>query len=113
MKLPVQIRRDPTSATVSAVMIESHDSSELLNLLARLGVEPLPRVYACSRGYLLLLDNPISSAPSGTVALQSVNDRVYHPTDSTLNPPISDSESDRIASGKRFLILPFGHAEHF
>jgi hypothetical protein len=113
MRVPFRLRRIPAREPAVALLLPSHDVEELLALCARLGADPLPRLYHTAAGFLLKLAQPTSTAYPGAVRLRSLSENLFLPVDAELVPALLDDEARGLARQRGLVFLPGGRVLGF
>lgn len=95
MEVALQIQRRPSlmRSDCAAWFMPGRDPAELLDALAGLSLEPLPRVYAVAGGYLVKPDVPQSRELPGATRMAEVLEGVFAPLDAELSPALLPDEA--------------------
>ncbi len=107
MRVAFQLRRRAEPAPAAALLLPSHQTADLLRLLARLG-EPPPRVHPVADGFVLKLHQPPREPPPGVVRLRALADNFLLPADADLVPPLLDDEAAALVRRRGLVFLPGG-----
>ncbi len=107
MKVPFQLKPRDDKSHASALLLTSHDTGELLALLRRLGLDPLPAVHAVADGFLVVLPKA-TEANFGVVGLRELAKHLWLPTDAELVPSLLPEEAAALASRRGLVFLPGG-----
>lgn len=115
MTVPVafELRRHRGGHAATAVFIASRDVEALLNLCARLGLDPSGRVHDLAGGFLIKLDRPATGPVPGAIRLRSLARDFYLPVDAELVPALLDDESDGLVRDWGLVFLPGGRILRF
>jgi tetratricopeptide (TPR) repeat protein len=113
VKLPLHLRRPPTSEPATALLLLSSHAQELLHLCVRLRLNPLGRVYAVPQGFLLKLAEPTTTAFPHVIRLRSLMDNLYLPVDAELIPALLDDEAHGLVRAHGVIFLPGGRVLGF
>ena len=113
MQVPLHIRRRSTQAEreCAAWFVPGHDPGVLLESLARMGLEPLPRVYRLACGFFVRLDAPGQQALRGGLRMAEVAAGVFTPLDAELTPALLPDEVAGVTGGSGVVCLPEGFYE--
>ncbi|MCA8914714.1 MAG: hypothetical protein KDB90_04815 [Planctomycetes bacterium] len=106
--LQIQRRRMPSARDCAGWYVPGRDPSALLEGLAKLGLEPLPRLYRLAGGFLVRLDAPACEAFPGGVRLAEIATGVFVPLDAELSPALLADEVSGLTRGVGVLCLPEG-----
>ncbi len=71
MKTPFRLWRRPVPEAATALLLPTHDAAALAALCVRLGLDPLPPVFAVADGFLLKLPRPRAEPLGGVVRLRA------------------------------------------
>lgn len=106
MKVPYALRPLPIAEPAAAVLLPGHDVGELLALLAGLGLDPLPPVYAVADGYLIRLPGNGERVPVGVVRLRALAPNLLLPAAAELIPPLLPDEAAALVRQRGLVFLP-------
>ncbi|HEV2950089.1 MAG TPA: hypothetical protein VGX70_22110 [Gemmataceae bacterium] len=118
MKIDWHLRRLPSPAPATMVLLISHRTDDLLRLCARLGQQDLeagsfPRVYSTADGFLVRLPQPTTQAVPGAVRLRGLADDLLLPVDAELVPSLLPDEILGLVKDRGLVFLPGGRLLEF
>ena len=113
MHVPFHLNRRAASEPASALLLLSHDPSELLAICAGLAYDPLPDLFATADGFLLLLDAPTAKTFSHTLRLRREFEYLLLPVDASLSPQLNSEEANTLTRERGLVILPGGRSLAF
>lgn len=110
MEVALRIRRRPALVRTkcAAWFLPGGDPSVLLDVLAELPLEPLPRVFAAAGGYLIKPDVPQTVSVPGAARMAEMAEGVFAPMDAVLSPALLP---DEIRGVRPMVCLPDGFFE--
>ncbi len=108
MQVPFRLRKNVASTAATGLLLPSADTNGLLALLASLGADPLPPVFAVGAGYLVKLAVPSERAVPGVVRLRSLAADLFLPVDAELLPTLFDDEAAALVRERGLVFLPGG-----
>ena len=88
------------------MLLLADDVAALLTLVARVGSEPLPIVFAVAGGFLLKLHQPENRRFPGVVRLRSLAADLFVPCDALLLPALFDDEALGLTRARGLVFLP-------
>jgi tetratricopeptide (TPR) repeat protein len=108
MQATLRIRRRFSLRTreAAAWLLPGFDTAALLDGLAALGLEPLPRIYCTAAGFFVRPDVPHPRAFPGAVRLAEIAEGMFAPTDAELNPALLADEVAGLTRGGAVICLP-------
>lgn len=106
MKVSYQLRRRSEPQAASALLLPSHEVAAVLDLCARVGSDPLPRIFATAGGFLLELTLESTAAFPGAIRLRKRADHFWLPADAELVPPLHDDEAVGLVRDRGLIFLP-------
>jgi hypothetical protein len=113
MKMDIHLRRVPSSAPATALLLLTQEAAAVLDLCARLGREPLPRIFRVSGGFILKLAKPTGARFPGAVPLCARCDNLLLPVDAQLVPQLHEDEARALVRERGLVLLPGGRALSF
>jgi hypothetical protein len=113
VQVAFHLRRRPTAAPASGLLLLSHDTADLARLFAAVGHDPLPPVYAVADGFLLKLPRPTSGPFGGALRLRDLGDNLFVPVDAELLPALLPDEAANLGRQRGLVFLPGGRALEF
>src|SRR5262249_52178512 len=105
-KVAYRLRRRPEARPALALLLPGHDSSALLRLCARLGLDPLPQIFASADGFLLRLLRPLHQPVAGVIRLAELAANVLLPVDAELIPGLLPDEAAALGRARGLIFLP-------
>jgi tetratricopeptide (TPR) repeat protein len=108
MQAPFRLRKNVDLAAASGLLLPSADTTELFALLAMLGADPLPPVFAVADGFLVKLAAPTERALPGVVRLRALAADLFLPVDAELLPALFDDEARALVRERGLVFLPGG-----
>src|SRR5262245_5464275 len=106
MRIPLRLRRRRTSQPADALLLPTTDTGKLLEICARIGTEPLPRVFPVTEGFLIELAKSTKAIFPGTLRLRALCPNCYLPVDGELTPPLWDDETRGLVRQRGLVFLP-------
>lgn len=113
MNVPFHLRKRARPEPASALLLLSPQAADVLDLCARLGAEPLPRIFDVADGFLLLLDKPLAGAVPRALRLRALCPHLLVPADADLVPALHDDEARALVRERGLVILPGGRVLGF
>ena len=114
MNVPFKMVRAQTQSPVAALWLPVASTSQLLGAICELGLEPTPRVFALSRGWLIVLDVPDAKAQAaGALRMRALCANCFVPVDAVLGVALLDDEARALTANRGLLLLPAGEALEF
>jgi tetratricopeptide (TPR) repeat protein len=113
VKIPLHLRRRPANQTAIALLLEGADSSVVLHVCVRLGLDPSRRVFAVEGGLVLKLDRPLRSAFPGAVRLRALAGNLLVPVDAEPLPALLEDEAEGLTRERGIVLLPDGRVLGF
>lgn len=113
MKVPFSLRKLSAAGPATALLLPKADAGQVLDVCARLGTDPLPRVYRLADGFLLQLAAPTAAAVPGAVRLRGLADNLLLPVDAALVPPLLEDEAAALVRRRGLVFLPGSHVLAF
>jgi tetratricopeptide (TPR) repeat protein len=108
MQVPFRLRKNVQSTAATGLLLPRADTADLLALLAALGADPLPPVFAVAAGFLVKLAAPAERAAAGVVRLRSLAADLFLPVDAELLPALLDDEAAALVRERGLVFLPGG-----
>lgn len=105
-RVPFRLTRRTTPAPAAAVLLTSAATAELAALVARLGREPSPHVFAVARGFLVVPEGDVPPALPGVVRLRRLAENLFVQADADLVPPLAPAEASDLTRQRGLVILP-------
>jgi tetratricopeptide (TPR) repeat protein len=113
MNVPLHLSRLPAAAPAEGLLLYSDAAADVLDLCARLGADPLPRIHAVADGFLLQLPAPVAGCFPRTVRLRRAAPNVWVPADAELVPALLDDEANALGRRQGLVFLPAGRVLAF
>jgi tetratricopeptide (TPR) repeat protein len=113
MKVDYRLRRRPAGRPAVALLLTSSDARGVLDLCARLGLDPAGRVHAVSGGLLLRLDQSTEEVFAGAIRLRALAANLFLPVDAELIPALLDDEAEGLVRDRGLVFLPDGRVLGF
>ncbi|MCB9895977.1 MAG: hypothetical protein H6839_16205 [Planctomycetes bacterium] len=92
----------------AAWYVPGRDPAAILDGLAGLGIEPLPRMYRIAGGFMVRPDAPTRDAFPGGLRLAEIAEGVFVPIDAELSPALLADEVSGLTRGGGVVCLPEG-----
>jgi tetratricopeptide (TPR) repeat protein len=112
-RVAFHLRRRPGPEPASALLLLAHGPGDLVRLLARLGLDPLPAVFAVADGFLVQLPRLDPRPFGGVLRLRALAGRLFLPADADLVPALLPDEAADLVARRGLVFLPGGRVLEF
>jgi len=106
LKVPFSLERRRQVEPATALLLLSHEASDLLRLYTELALDPLPPAYAVADGFLIPLPQPTKRSFVGAMKLRNLADNLLLPADADLVPALLEDEAAGLVRGRGLIFLP-------
>ncbi len=106
MKIPYTLHHCHERESATALLVAGTRSQELFDLIACLGLETFPTVFATADGFLIKLPRALETPMAGVVRLRKLADHLYLPVDAALVPPLLEDEARGLVRERGLVFLP-------
>ncbi len=106
MKVPFRLHRLATNAPATALLVSDYDAEQLLRVVADLGLESWPKVFAVADGFVLHLSRPSETRLAGAIRLHAISEHLLVPVDGELVPPLLPDEAQALVQRRGLVFLP-------
>jgi hypothetical protein len=106
VKIAYSVRRFETTAPAAALLVPGHDPAALFDVLRRLGLDPLSRVFAVADGFVVKLPVASDVALAGAVRLRAMAADLLLPVDADLEPELLPDEAAALVRQRGLVFLP-------
>jgi tetratricopeptide (TPR) repeat protein len=110
IRAPLELRRVTPSGETAALFVPGSDAGPVLAVLAELKLEPVPRLYRLTGGFLIRPDAPPGTAPAGIIRLRALGQNLFAPVDASLSPALLEDETRGLGP---CVLLPGGSPRAF
>jgi hypothetical protein len=108
-----RLRRAEETAPAAGLLLLSERAADLLALLARVGADPWPPVFAVPGGFLVKLTRLAPSAVPPALRMRALAENLFVPADAELEPALLPDEAAGLTRSQGLVFLPGGRVFGF
>ncbi|HWY86705.1 MAG TPA: hypothetical protein VNX28_08270, partial [Gemmataceae bacterium] len=113
MKIPYALRPRPAREPATGLLVPGTRAQDVFDLVASLGLEVFPTVFATSEGFLIKLPSPCTKPLAGVMRLRSLAGHLFLPVGADLVPPLLPDEAQGLVRTRGLVFLPGARALEF
>lgn len=115
VRVAFELKRRPAAGlpAASALFVLGREAAGVLEVCARLGLDPSRRIHQLAGGFLVKLDEVTTAATPGATRLRALAADLFVPVDAELVPSLLDDEARGLVRDAGLVLLPDGRALRF